>query len=281
MARFELSASGIDDGRIGMTSDPWGAPAQGPGLRIPPVLPSDTGDVSKRARYLFCLATRTYSAPTHLIGARQGLTIGCDSNLGTPPVRPCELQVTTPGFCFVDGNVSWHIVKERNDRPQNKRPVTDTQNWCHVWSNGPAMLYETFTNAVVNANGAPLIYSAGLTAYTPPLVQGVWLPLGEDLKSFYDIRFPQDSSEAWSAFGPDGFYIEPGARVSFYASVLQTNPSTRGNLAKAAVAAGAPYGLPPEEAFITLMTPTGAEAPIQFSPVFWRIYGSLIFEDEI
>jgi hypothetical protein len=274
---FELSASGIDDQLVGMSSSPWGGTPEGAGLRIPPVPTTDTGDPALRPRYLFCLATRTTHAPTTLIGCRQGLTLGCDLNEGDAPFRPIELQVTTPDWKFVDGNVSWHIVKERNARPRNQRPLTDTQNWSQTWSDGPAMLYQTFTNAFVNANGAPVLYMRGLETYTPPPTQGVWLPVAEDLKSFYDIRFPQTASQAWNAFGP-GIPIETGERITFYASVLQTNPATRSTNTDFFN----DTGLPPEEAFLQILTPTAGEPPpLQYAPVYWRIFGSLIFADEV
>ena len=56
-----------------------------------------------------------------LIGVRQGLIIGFDLNAinndDTGPFAPLELQVTTHNWHFIDSNVSWHLVVERNARP--------------------------------------------------------------------------------------------------------------------------------------------------------------------
>ena len=280
--RFELSASGIDEALVGMTSDPWsqGAP-QAPGLRIPAVLPSDEGDVSKRPRYFFCLATRTAEAPFKVIGCRQGLTLGVNLAAvnGEPGYQPLEFAVETPDFRFPDGNVSWHIVLERNARPRNQKPLTDTNNWSYGWADGPAMLYDTFTNTNIGLNGQPLLYMAGLTAYTPPKLSNSWKPIAADLKSFYDIRFPQTSAQAWNAFG-EGIVVGIGTRVSLYATVLQTRPATGFQLG--IQNSGDPInGTPPEWAFVTGYTVAGSEEAPTIGPNYWRIFGSLIFEDEV
>lgn len=286
--RYELSASGFDDTLVGMSSDPWSQNRpQGAGLRIPAVLPGDTGPLG-RPRYLFCLATRKILNPCKLIGIRQGVTIG---NLfltggGELPIRayPLEFFVTTPTFRFVDGNISWHLVYEDNAYPEpHELTVTDTNNWAFNVSDGPAMLYRTFANAAVGPNGEPVDYATNLTAYTPPQLQNSWKPVANDLKCFYDLHFPYKSDHAWEAFGKDGINLEVGRRISLYASVLQTNPATRPPGPSPIGAVGppsslqAPNGLPPEEAFICLATNvllTGGVA-------YWRILGSLIFDDEI
>lgn len=278
--RFEVSASGLDDGLVGLTSDPLseGFP-QGPGLRIPAVLPSDDGNVLSRPRYLFCLSTRVIRARTKLTGLRQGLTIGMDFNNGTPPVRPIELNVTTPGFRFVDGNVSWHLVLEKDSKMVNREPSTNGNNWAFRQADGSAMLYETFTNAVVQpVTGAPVLYMQGLTAYAPPVVYQNWMPIDGNLFTFYDIRFPWNASRANNDLN---YEIDAHTRVSLYASVLQTNPQFRtpgpgGNTSGQV----APFGTPPEEAFITAYTFTPNEGEIT-GPIYWRIFGSLIWEDQL
>jgi hypothetical protein len=290
--RFELSASGIDDGRIGLSTDPWTQGAsQGPGLRVPPVLPSDESPAT-RQRYLFLLATRKILNPCRLIGMRQGLTIGCVLLADAPVAYPLECPVTTPSWCFVDGNVSWHLVYEDNVEPNPHGPaITDTNNWAKDCSDGPAMLYNTFTNTNVGLNGEPILYMENLTAYTPPQFQNQWKPVAGDLKCFYDIRFPYSSESAWDSFaGGDnekGIALEMGRRVSLYASILQTNPNIRAACVPA-IGAGvpnnqAPNGLPPEEAFLSLITNNvnSGEGGLGNAPVYWRVMGSLIFEDEI
>ena len=283
--RYELSASGFDDTLAGLSSDPWsqGNP-QGAGLRIPPVLPGD--HAISRPRYLFVLATRKILNPCKLIGIRQGVTIG---NLiigggGAAPVTfyPLEFFVTTPTWRFMDGNISWHLVYEDNDFPETHHPIlTDTNNWAQNVSDSPAMLYRTFTNTNVNVNGAPLDYVNTLTAYTPPQLQDTWKPVAADLKCFYDLRFPYQSDQ-WETFGREGINLEVGRRISLYASVLQSNPATRiagVHAIGAAPNVQAPFGLPPEEAFLSLTGSFAAET--WAGAIYWRILGSLIFDDEI
>lgn len=283
--RFELSTSRLDDALIGMSSDPFGGGGpQSVGLRIPPVLPGDTGPLT-RPRYLFCLATRVITKEgCKLIGCRQGLTIGLDINAGQAPFAPLELVVTAPNFHFIDGDVSWHLVVERNSKPgnQNSRPMTDAQNWAHDYADDSAMLYHTFTNGIVDPNtGAPILYMRGLTAYTPPSLQGGWAPLdgGGDLKCFYDLKFEWTSSHAWEAFGHQGLCLPTGSRISFYASVLQSDPNSvaRQTLIPSPVLPGTP----PEAAFIrSYNTAAGPESPAR-GPIYWRVAGALVFEDEV
>jgi hypothetical protein len=279
---FELAAEGIDDGVVGMSTDPFtsGFP-QAVGLRVPEVT---HGGVSPllRERYLFCLATRRISRPgTRLIGARQGATIGCDLDVGTPPFRPIELQITSPFWHFADGNISWHIVVEQNGRPtnQNSRPQTDTVSWAKDFSDGPAMLYDTFTNSVVDPNtGAPLLYMDGLTAYSPPKLHNTWRPIaGGNLNCFYDMKFDWTSDVGWEAFGDRGVELAVGSRISFYASVLQTDPTS--TIRSKVISSAQVLDSWPEESFLQLFKQTGEEAGSQ--PVYWRVFGALVFLDEV
>jgi hypothetical protein len=282
--RFESSATGFDDGLVGMTSDPFSQTfPQGPGLRIPAIFPLFASDVGPlgRPRFLFLLSSRVVRAKTRLAGIRQGLTIGMDLNhvaiVGSGVMRPIELLVTTPNFRFVDGNVSWHLVMEKADKIINGSPSTDTNNWRFVKSDTPAMLYQTFANTTVQPlTGAPLIYSQGLTAYTPPQIFQNWLPIpgGDSLFNFHDIRFKWDSDHANDDLKYD---FDAHCRVSLYASVLQSNPEAR-TPQPAILASPAIAGLPPEEAFIASLTGTAGEATD--GPIFWRVFGDLIWEDD-
>jgi hypothetical protein len=267
--RYEVSTSGVDDALVGFTSDPYsqGAP-QSLGLRIPAIFPNfatDTGPAG-RPRFLFCLATRTTRSPTKLVGLRQGVTLGVDLNHGTPPFRPIELPIGTPGFKFPDGNISWHLVIERNAKLQDIYPLTDTVNWRKYQSDSSAMLYQSFTNTLVQPSGAPILYMRGLTAYQPPQVQQNWQAIEANLSCFYDLRFPWVNNEHELEYELDAH-----CRISLYASVLQSNPSLRTPGPVAPILPGTPC----EEAFISSYT-LGSDGPI-----YWRIYGSLIFQDLI
>jgi hypothetical protein len=274
--RLEVSTTGIDEALQGVSTDPF--PTSGysttTGLRIPPVL-SLTSTPATQPRYLFCLASLTFQDGIRLLGLRQGLTIGVDGNenVTSPPEYPIEAWVTTPTFKFVDGNVSWHCVVERQPQRTQAMPGTNAQSWAYLQSDSPAMLYNTFTNSNVTTTGAPILYIKGLTAYTPPDISYLWEPVA-GLGNIHDLRFPWDSSGAWRSFGKHGIEIEGGGRLSLYASVLQTNPNTRGT-PEADVGASDAFAAP-EECFIGSFTSVGDEVTKGVN--YWRIMGALLVE---
>jgi hypothetical protein len=273
--RIEVSTSGIDEALQGLTSDSIGfALPQATGLRVPPVLPGYTTPLAQ-PRYRFCLATRTITnGATRLRGIRQGVTLGVDANAGSPPERPVEMTVTTPTFHFPDGNIAWYLVTESNGHRVVRAPSTNAPGWSYIETEGAAMLYNSFTNTAVDpVTGAPRYYFQNMTAYTAPKTPNDWLAIAE-LGCFHDLRFPWNSSTAWDSVDE---IIEGTARISLYADVLQTNPATRNVLTPPST-----WRLPaatPEEAFILDWTTSG-EGPT-LGPIYWRIYGALIFEDDI
>lgn len=273
----EISSQGIDESLQGISSSPF--PSAFPtsvGLRVPTTaLPQ---------RYLFVLATRVVSKPCRIRGIRQYLSIGSslprvvgESQAATNPVT---LSVTTPDFKFLDGNVSWHLVRESNPtKLWGPPPLTDAPNFRFMESASPALLYQTFTAAAGTTNpitGAPLFYPNALTAYTPPAIWGGWQPLAEDLFTFNDIRFPWNAQQAWT--GTDIYVpVQAGSqRVTLYASVLQTSataltiPAYPATLPQSAV-------LPPEWQFILTNFNLDPSRPT----IYWRVGGALIFEDDI
>ena len=271
----EFSATGIDDSLQGLTSSPY--PVRGNpssiGLRVPPVSLAPS-------RFLFCLATCTLPDGGVIRGMRQGLKIGLDTantsySSPTNPVRAVESWVLTPDFRFSDGNVSWHLVREPLQSPVTSQPATDIQNFIYTRSNGPALLYKTFTNA----STPPAFYYLGLTAYTPPDLTGQWDDVG-GLSCFYDLRFPWNNSRAIDSLG---ISVASG-RYSLYASILQTNPSTRVNATyQTATVSGVGNtnlslgAATPEENFLANWVPP-AESVIGAGVVYWRVMGSLIVE---
>ncbi len=276
--RLEVSTTGFDEALQGITSDPFsgsGTPTA-TGLRIPVTLPSDGPPA--QPRYLFNLASLTFQNNVRLMGIRQGLTIGVDANQGTPPEWPTECWVKTPTFRFVDGNVCWMLLREKNPQQTQQKPVTDAANWAKTQSDSPAMLYQSFTNGNVTATGAPVVYFEDLQNYAPPAFEGYaqTFETVAGLGNFKDLRFPWDSTDAWQAFGSEGILLEGSGRLTLYASVLQTNPATRGvptqsvtNLSSNAA---------PEECFIKDFTATVGERRV--GPNYWRIAGALLVEVE-
>lgn len=271
--RLEVSTQGLDEALQGISSDPFTSSGNSTytGLRIPPVLPTYTTP-DKQPRYLFTLASVTFQNGIKLLGMRQGLTIGMDANLGVAPERPIEAFVQTPTFRFVDGNVSWHLVVERQPARKQGAVATDTQSWQKLQSDSPAMLYQTFTNTNTDPSGAPIFYMQTMTAYTPPALASLEGIAG--LGTFRDLRFPWYDPDVWLAFGEKGVDIDGGGRLSLHASVLQTNPATRGSPSKTGTQISMP-GSFPEEGFLQDYNVTG---PPILGPIYWRIMGSLIVE---
>ena len=276
---IEIGTTGVDEFLQGLSSSAYpttGNPSYA-GLRVPVAFnPAPAGG---QPRFLFCLSTFKTSSPARIRGMRQGLKIGCDTANGTPPMRLLEGWVQTPDFRFVDGNVSWHLVREPSQPLIVSPPLTDTQSWVKRQSQGgPAMLYETFANSNVNAQtGAPVLYPQGLTAYTAPNVATAWEDVG-GLGTMYDMRFPWNSANAWNCLD---IPVNPG-RYTLYASILQTSPTTRINATFQAVAvsgtnniANSVSAIIPEEALIADFTGEGA-AVDQIS--YTRVFGSLIVE---
>lgn len=278
--RFEVATSGSDEGLQGLSSDPFATRATpaATGLRIPSLV--NTFDT----RYLFLLSTRVITGSrTRVLGIRQGLEIGLDigPQLGLTVERPVSLMVTTPTFRFSDGaNVSWHLVKEPMiDRRMPQKPLTQTDSFAFKCADTPAFLYEAFTASLTDPmTGAPINYPVTLTAYTPPRFPIDWQPIA-GLKILRDIRYPWKSDLAWHSINED---VPGNWRISLYATVLQTNPATRpGMVFGSGIATnGTAIGGPPEEDFIYKYTFLGERAPT-VGPKFWRIYGSILFEDEI
>jgi hypothetical protein len=158
-----------------------------------------------------------------------------------------------------------------------QQPLTQTASFAWKNSDTPAFLFQDFTTSNPLASGAPTNYAVDLTAYTPPKFPIDWQPIA-GLKAMRDIRYPWQDDRAWDCINEP---VDGNWRVSLYASVLQTNPATRpGIVFGSAIATdGSALGGPPEEDFIYKFTFGGGEEPT-VGPQFWRIYGSILFEDE-
>lgn len=257
--RFEVSTVGIDEALQGLSTDPFGSAFPTTvGLRIPAFINSPS------TRYLFLLATRQVANKevVRVRGIRQYLTIGASAAASVSiPTRPVEFEVVTPSFRFPDGNVSWHLVREPPQLVDLQRPNTDLPSFAFADADQSALLYQSYVQSAATG-----FYMLNLTAYMPPLGRlSTWEPIA-NLGNFHDIRFEWRGDHAWGALDE---YVAGPCRVSFYASVLQTNPATR---PLAVFVNPLPPG-PPEELFINSMSTES------FSVSYWRVAGSLIFED--
>ena len=278
--RFEIASRGVDEALQGISSDPYGSnPPSSFALRIPPALNlvDGSGNPIPQPRYEFCLATRILQGRTRVRGIRQNLRIGISSSIGGVLDYPVLAQQQSTGWRFIDGNVSWHLVKEPPTTDSTKLVSTDTSNWTYgPTGKGPAMLYETFTNTNVDpVTGAPLLYFRNMTAYAPPLVSSSRRQDVAGCGNLKSILFPWDNPTAWNSFEE---VVEGNFRVSLYASVLQSNPVTR-------VQTNLPttYDLgcvTPEEVFLASYPVPGEGANPTSAPIYWDIGGAILFEDE-
>jgi hypothetical protein len=264
----EVSTVGIDEALQGISTDPFGsAYPSSLGLRVPAFVPAQSSPPLPPNRYLFLLASHGVGEREKMIvrGWRQYLTIGISvpASAGVPS-RPVELEVTTSGFRFPDGNTSWHLVREppQGDIPL-QRPNTDLPNFLFADSAGPALLYQAATFSAVTG-----FYMVNLTAYTPPLQrQGTWEPIA-GLGNVHDLRTEWRDAHAWESLDA---VVEGPCRISLYASVLQTNPATR----PVPTLPTGLVGVPPEEAFVASMGTVAGEGD---GVKYWRVGGALILE---
>jgi hypothetical protein len=275
--RFEIATSGADEGLQGLSSDPFGGAGTpvATGLRIPSLVNTPT------TRYLALLATKVITTKTKVCGIRQGLEIGLDlgPQLQIVQQRPMTMCVVTPTFRFSDGaNVSWHLVREPMPLRVGQRPKTDTDSWTYQAADTPSFLYDDFIASQTTLMGQPINYALNLTSYTPPRFVGDFQNIA-GLKSIRDIRYP------WTATGWNSIDEEVTGicRVSLYASILQTDPLNRPGtvFGEGITTNGSAEGSAPEENFIAKYTFTETETTPAAGPQFWRVYGSILFEDEV
>jgi len=178
---------------------------------------------------------------------------------------PLELEVTSPFWKFVDGNISWHL---RRVGPLYQNTTATTRNaegLQFLYGQTPALLFQR----------AP----ADLGGYNPPYGgQPPGNVLVPDLATFHDLRFFWKTDDAWSSLDIE---FEGPCDIALFASVKQTDPTTR-----------TPLVIPPgvklstlqrEDAFIaTPQAPLDPRQEIGVAPdaKYWRIAGSLVFEEE-
>jgi hypothetical protein len=257
--RIEIASAGIDEFKQLLAGDPYGDPTS-VGLRVPTLATPDF-----RHRYLFnaCSFSIGEGARARIVGWRQLVTLGFVQS-GDPP-RLVEQVVTSPVFCFADGNVSWHLRQLGGPNGQGLPPRTpapnDLRNFNFRFIETPALLYE---NATLPAGNPFYVH---LTDYTPPNSGQPWgYPLSAGHQgTFYDLRTPWETHGAWNSLDVE---LDGPATVALFISVGQTNPGREGRVALTPPSPLFPNGLSDEEQFL-LNFP---------SAIYWRVGGSLIVE---
>jgi hypothetical protein len=270
--RWEIATTGFDEYLSLIGGDPDGQ-STSVGLRVPTLA---TAVGAQSDRYLFNCASFTVADGECAVirGYRQLVTIGYAQPLGETPsfgYRIVEQEVLSPFWRFPDGNISWHL---RSIGPPNASQIpqpgpagltadggvnAQSRSFAYNWSDAPALLF-----GVGQAAPPGGIYTQ-IGAYVAPNSGRVWgTGITAKQGTFYDLRTPWRTHGAWEALdipvtGPD--------TIAFFASVRQTNPSTRPVL----TLPGTFYsgGLSVEEQFLKNFP----------NAIYWRVGVALIVEE--
>jgi hypothetical protein len=221
------------------------------GLAIPSAIPTFYPQVYAN-RYLALLVSVKFAVgeTARLVGMRQRVLLGTSLPPGgesSNPNYPIFFPQVTPEWHFQDGNISWHLRRVPLQGVYNSNEFDGAESSFRV-SDTPCILFEN----------AP----AQLGGYAPPNggvpPNDVLLP---EFGDFHDLRFPWVNDHAWDSLDIE---VQGPCAINLYASIKQTNPSTRLTIPSGTCACP----LPPEEQFIQQF-PTA---------IYTRIAGSLIFE---
>lgn len=202
--RHEIATVGFNPNLQLVGSDPSGSPYD---LGI--FIGANAGSTKPTLRQLYMLCMKSFNAGQRgrLIGFRQYLTLYV---LETSPTvgasYPLERPVETPTWKYVDGNVLWGVRKlppKTHFRPN----ALNADGLAFEQSQTPAQLFETIGGGII----------------TPPY--GGLFPgnvLTPDLGSMRELR-----CRRWTEYVPCDVVFEGPCDIGFFASVQQTNPSTR------------------------------------------------------
>lgn len=249
-SHFEVASVGLDPALQIIGADPK-LSAYAYGLAVPD-RPTDP-----LARYLFCLAWLRVGAgeKIRLMGLRQSVEIGLIAQAAGEDANgyPLSMPVETPTWHFSDATISWHLRRIPVGGGKKIWNARNADGEAYLYSNGPALLF------VDPLSDAP-------HSYKPPSVPGETIVF--DLGTFHELRWGMRNDQAWTSFGNDGVLVEGACDIALYASVAQTDPSTRPTLVlPEGVSSDA---LPPEERFIQNFP----------SARYTRIGGSILVAEE-
>lgn len=205
-AVVEVVTAAYDDDALGVGTSPYRGDLSTTGLRVP-ALASTPDD-----RYLFRLAAAVVSQKRSVVlrGIRTLVTMRQEYlDEATHSTFVFEREVESPLWNFRDGNVSFHL---RWSYPSQARRFAADADPAHL----PAMSPSSW------GLDSALLYAPPAAVYTP-LGGGIPPGRGVDyLGTWRDNRFPWHRT-SWDLQIP---IIGPGV-VTLYASVKQTNPTTR------------------------------------------------------
>lgn len=202
--RLEIATVGFNPNLQLVGSDPSGGPYD---LGI--FIGANAGSTKPTLRQLYMLCMKSFNAGQRgrLIGFREYLTLLVQETSPTAGATyPLERPVETPTWKYVDGNVLWGIrclPPKTHFRPN----ALNADGLAFEQSQTPAQLFETIGGGII----------------TPPY--GGLFPgnvLTPDLGSMRELR-----CRRWADYIPCDVYFEGPCDIAFFASVQQTNPSTR------------------------------------------------------
>lgn len=212
-ARFErkiLTAVQVDPANQYVGSSPSSGDYSATGI----VLPAGPSS-SIPTRYLtrLCGVRLNQGARCIIHSMRQLLTIGTEIESGSPGVTiPLELDVTSPTWHFVNGNVSWHLRMVNPKVQAFLRTFPDVPPFTTPFASGK----DGTTSAILTRRQGP-----------PYRALNEGSPYGDPVRglgTFRDIRFPWSLSTGSTALGIE--VLGPGDLVLF-ASVYQPDPLLR------------------------------------------------------
>lgn len=244
-AVVELATQSFDADMLGVGSSPWRGDVASLGLVVPTVATPD-----QTRRYLFrLLAAEIPNGKAMIIrGIRQLATIRAFGRAAVDCVAvPFELEVTSPGWHFFDGNISWHLRWEPN--------LYSPESVFDPAGPPPAL------SPSMSGTDSALLYIPPSLPYFPP---GAGIPPGADVEflgTWRDMRFPWTSTD-WTLAIP---LVGPGI-LRYYASVHQTNAATRCPLGPIGATVGRP-----EDRFVAAFQADG-------QVIYGRVAGALSLE---
>lgn len=242
----DVASFGFDDFLQIVGGDPaLGSSAVG--LRVPALA---------GVRYLFLGARADLDEGDSIVGYAQLATLGfARSGTEDPaaaPLQPFEQAIEAPWWHPTDGFISWHLTFEPLTQGNDARSdLLDQDSFRFEDSSTPALLFET---AHFPASPAAPGY-LGLDAYAPPAMRGV------SQLTLRDVRAP------WHKPCPMRITIDRPTCVRFYIDVLQTDPSTRFDVA-----------IPPTDFVITGLTREDNFLQLFTDAQYWRVGVRLLIE---
>jgi hypothetical protein len=202
--RLEIVTVGFNPNLQLVASDPAGG-----GYDLGIFIGPNDEATAPNLRQLFLLCVKSFNAGQRgrLVGFRQYLTLYVPELSSSGLANyPLERPVETPTWKYVDGNVLWGI-RRVSSQTHFQPNANNAQNLAFEYSQTPSQLFETIAG--------PLI--------TPPY--GGTFPgnaLTPELSRFFDMR-----CRRWSEPVEVDVPFEGPCDIAFFASVQQTNPSTR------------------------------------------------------